>query len=264
MGKLVIQKPAAFDVNRLRKDLEQCGWVYAQPKLMGLHLRWTGDRLLLAGGDECTGLPHIAAALADRLPGIDVEGEAYIHGEADEVVAGMARRSAHSLHPDHEQVGFWLFDCVSDQDQKTRLAVLDALSQRFGPPVFCVPLRRLRSEEMVYEALSAWLAEGYEGIILRHPLGRWKRGYSAAVQKIKPGGEDLYRVVGTRRAKYGDNALTGLEVEGAGDCRFVVAANPELDRPGLAGKLARVRYTEIGAGGQPLASAAVEILEAVA
>jgi hypothetical protein len=94
MGKLVIQKPAAFEVTRLRKDLNDCGWVFGQPKLMGLHLRWTGKRLLLAEGGEVTGLPHITRALAERLPGVDLEGEAYIHGVADEITAGMARRSA--------------------------------------------------------------------------------------------------------------------------------------------------------------------------
>ena len=74
MGKLVIQKPAAFEVTRLRKDLADCGWVFGQPKLMGLHLRWDGKRLLLANGGEVTGLPHITRALAERLPGVDLEG----------------------------------------------------------------------------------------------------------------------------------------------------------------------------------------------
>jgi hypothetical protein len=262
MGNLVIQKPAAFDVRRLRKDLNDCGWVFGQPKLMGLHLRWTGERLLLAEGGEATGLPLIKQALQERLPGVDLEGEAYIHGTADEVVSGMARRSANSLHPMHNQVGFWLFDVVSTADQSAR--VKDLIQIEPEPPLYRVHTWRLRSEDMVYDSLARWLAEGYEGIVLRHPLGRWKTGYSAALQKIKPGGEDTYRIVNACRATLANNLLTGLLVEGAGGHRFRVHASPELDRPDLAGKLARVRYTEIGKGGNPLSSAAIEILEAAA
>jgi len=262
MGKLVIQKPAAFDINRLRKDLADCGWVFAQPKLMGLHLRWDGERLLLAEGGEATGLPHITQTLHERLPGVDLEGEAYIHGLADEITAGMARRSADNLHPMHQQVGFWLFDLVSAGDQSARIKELIEIEP--DPPLYRVHTWRLRSEEMVYDALARWLAEGFEGIVLRHPLGLWKTGYSAALQKIKPGGEDIYRIVNACRATLANNLLIGLLVEGAGGHRFRVHASPELDRPDLAGKLARVRYTEIGKGGMPLSSAAIEILEAAA
>jgi hypothetical protein len=158
----------------------------------------------------------------------------------------------------HKRVEFWLFDVVSTADQSAR--VKDLIDIEPDPPLFRVPTWRLRSEDMVYDSLARWLAEGYEGIVLRHPLGRWKTGYSAALQKIKPGGEDVYRIVSPCRAKLANNLLLGLLVEGAGGHRFRVHAAPELDRPDLAGKLARVRYTEIGKGGNPLSSAAVEIM----
>ena len=264
MGKTVIQKPAAFDLGRLRKDLEQVGWVLAQPKLKGLHLRWNGERLLLAGGDECTGLPHITQALAKHFSSFDLEGEAYWHGVEDEVVSGMARRSAGNLHPEHMMVGLVIFDLVDEtRSQVNRLDRLADICLEIAiPPIYRIGTDKAFSEADVYRYLSNSLARGFEGLILRHPEGRWKTGYSAALQKIKPGGEDIYKIVQVHLSKHND-LLESLEVAGAeGNC-FMVKASPELDQPGLVGKFARVRYTEF-ANGKPLASAAVEIVEEAA
>jgi hypothetical protein len=262
MGNLVIQKPAAFDVRRLRKDLNDCGWVFGQPKLMGLHLRWTASacswpRAARQPGSRISNKPCRSAC-----PGWTWRARPISTAQPTRWSRAWPGALPITCTPSHNQVGFWLFDVVSTADQSARIK--DLIQIEPEPPLYRVHTWRLRSEDMVYDSLARWLAEGYEGIVLRHPLGRWKTGYSAALQKIKPGGEDTYRIVNACRATLANNLLTGLLVEGAGGHRFRVHASPELDRPDLAGKLARVRYTEIGKGGNPLSSAAIEILEAAA
>jgi DNA ligase-1 len=90
---------------------------------------------------------------------------------------------------------FHVFDWVGDPELpfKDRLEIAEervVLAAAAGLPVLVVPHFLVRSELELEKTYLRFLAEGYEGAMVRHPEGQYKNGRSTARQgwltKIKP------------------------------------------------------------------------------
>lgn len=190
-----IMLPAPYDPPTVRRWLVEHGHVVAQPKLAGAHVRWTGQSLLSSQGNPVTGLPHLAQELAERLPGIAVEGEAYCHGWPDARVSGIMRRRPDNLHPQHERIELVIFDLIApDISLHERLKRLDWLPE--GLSFRVIPSSAPTSPAAVEELLVEFVAQGFEGIVIKHPKRKWVEGRAVdRALKWKPGRSDTYHLV---------------------------------------------------------------------
>lgn len=121
------------------------------------------------------------------------------------------------------------------------------------------------------EFCSIFVAEGYEGVILRSYEGTYTEKRTVNMLKFKPTKKDVYLIVGV---KEGTNRLTGMLgsflVRGHDGTEFSVGTGPELTdekrqrywqiRDTLIGKKLLVKHEEITtSGGKPICTVALEV-----
>jgi len=171
-------------------------FVYVQPKRDG----WCcvanarTRKIYTRNGNEITNLPHINEGLPEAGPEW-LHGELYIEGgNCDDV-----QRAVKNGDPE-KAIGLFVFDCVLDEEFGSRIErVYDAMSHRplIWEPHWAVndtvrPV--IHTQIMTYEIqkfYERYLAEGYEGIIIRLTGATYEHGRSINVFKIKPGTEGV-------------------------------------------------------------------------
>ena len=172
-----------------------------QPKLDGERCRLLNDGrtvLLLSSTEEIiTSVPHINK-LAPRvlLPG-EYDGELYVHGWTFEEIHSVVSRSV-NLHPEYYEMQFHIFDLVNGQAQAERTLDLIKLAQRLGGDnsIRVTPSYLVDDLDEIMTARTAFVTQGYEGIILRHHAAPYVRKRSTGMMKFKPKKSDAYLITG--------------------------------------------------------------------
>jgi len=209
------------------KLITQLGpYCFAQPKLRGqrAHVSYPteGEPVLVSSyGIPFSFLGHIIEDLR-TLPPLRYDGELYVHSPefTQERLNGILNRTANA-HPDSSAIQFHIFDVISPEPQWARLMELDQ--------ALASVLSTSSIKKVPYEAISTslwqsqaqdYLAQGYEGIILRkdagsysplNPLTQAKR--PSCLLKFKPTERDEYLIVNYKEGtgQYA-NALGALRV----------------------------------------------------
>jgi DNA ligase 1 len=187
-----------FEEKRLEKWNSS---VLVQPKLDGERCRallYNGNCVLLSSsGEVITSVPHINKALLKTgLGNIELDGELYIHGLPFEEIHSRVSRTV-NLHSDYQEVCYHIFDIVSDEVQALRLTALMHIS--FDADCLRVVNTGTATDvEQVLKWMDIFVADGYEGIIVRHPEAPYKRSRSTYIMKFKPRKEDSYKIVGVQ------------------------------------------------------------------
>jgi DNA ligase-1 len=119
-------------------------------------------------------------------------------------------------------IHFLVFDDCSVDDSfqnrlvSARLRIGDGLSR--GSICRSLPQRTVHSHEDVLELETKWLAEGYEGVMLRHPHGPYKHGRSTMregwLMKLKRFTDGEATVVGFTQAMHNSNDAEVSELGG--------------------------------------------------
>ncbi len=153
--------------------------------------------LLSSEGNVITSVPHINKALLETgMNEIELDGELYAHGLPFEEIYSRVSRKV-NLHPDYEQIQYHIFDTISNEAQVTRL--LELTKYAFNPDILRV-VETYRSDNGNTQNIMLWLEQfqkqGYEGIIVRHPLATYKRSRSTLIMKFKPRKKDSYKILG--------------------------------------------------------------------
>lgn len=153
--------------------------------------------LLSSEGNVITSVPHINKALLETgMNEIELDGELYAHGLPFEEIHSRVSRKV-NLHPDYEQIQYHIFDTISNEAQVTRL--LELTKYAFNPDILRV-VETYRSDNGDTQNIMLWLEQfqkqGYEGIIVRHPLATYKRSRSTLMMKFKPRKKDSYKILG--------------------------------------------------------------------
>jgi hypothetical protein len=213
---------------------------FAQRKFRGQHARvaWidTEPVLVSSYGNAFCFLDHILADLR-RLPRLPYVGELYVHTLSQQEINSILNRTTNP-HPDTLSVTFHIFDIAAPAEQYARFMQLDQLfalthlnkihwaSYRvinpFDWPVHC----------------ARYLAEGYEGIILRslsnvyrpvEPDGLVQRPRD--ILKYKPRESDTYRIIGCKPGTgWAKGMLGSFIVEDESGVRFSVGTGRELTK----------------------------------
>jgi len=93
------------------------------------------------------------------------------------------------------QIKFHVYDIIDSIPYEQRYANLQMLFKKSFKHIVFVKTDLCHSEEKMKELHAQYVAEGYEGIMLRNKLGLYKNARSVDLQKYKEFFDDEYEVV---------------------------------------------------------------------
>ena len=171
-------------------------WTLVQPKLDGIRCRALftreGVKLLSSTETPINYAPQVVQDLTKMARfwisnGIlELDGELYNH----ELSFQQQRRKEN-----YPSLQYHIFDFYSKHLVCTdRLIFLKGLRD-LPDNIKIVETVRADNLEQIAHLLSALCLVRYEGIVIRHPYGRYKRSRSTDIMKFKPHQTDTYRVV---------------------------------------------------------------------
>ena len=203
MGRAGIMLAQPFEEKRLVKW--GSGPFIIQPKLDGERCRALFDArgvvtLLSSEENVITSVPHINEQLEmSGLCNVELDGELYVHGDSFEHIHSIVSRKVNQ-HFNSYSMQFHVFDIVEDNvPQQVRLRALDELLKGYEgmDSIIRVPVDYVTSDlETIMEALIRYKSQGYEGLIIRHPMAPYVRKRSPYMMKFKPKKNDIYKIVG--------------------------------------------------------------------
>jgi DNA ligase-1 len=180
---------------------------YAQPKLDGYRClaRKVGKKITLTSRENqpMPALVHIADILKDILEdGVTVDGEMYNHGLSLNQI-GSACKKKSSLS---EQIQYHIYDMVSADDFAARHSDIHCLFNHVRDPrIHTVETVKVRTEADLMVCQKEFIAEGYEGAMLRHSRAGYEAGKrSANLLKVKTFKDADFKIIDWKlgRGKY--------------------------------------------------------------
>ncbi|ALX27385.1 hypothetical protein GMAR_ORF10 [Golden Marseillevirus] len=191
----------------------------AQPKLDGVRCvaRIVEGKveLLSRKGKQILHLNHIREEILELLKdkeNIVLDGELYFH-ESDlpqnkkfELISGAARSTRTSPHPDELLIQYWIFDIVDCEkkwfDRDYELCLL--FQDREMEYLVHVETQLILNEHKMLELHKGWVAEGFEGTILRDESLSYTPGKrSRLLLKYKDFEDDEFVIVGVQKSEGG-------------------------------------------------------------
>ena len=201
-----------LDERNLDRNFKAFHLMLAQPKLDGMRcwVQWVDHEPLLwsSEGNLITGVPHISLLLKDwakKCGELPFDGELYNHEKRFEDIISITKRGGDNLRDDFTDIQYHIFDYKDKGINAERYGVLresframpeDVRKEDTFKMVPTSPVTR----EMVDGQLDRYIAEGYEGIILRNPLAPYVEKRPWTILKWKPSKCDTYTVVAVDEA----------------------------------------------------------------
>jgi len=143
-------------------------------------------------------LEHIVTEI-NRLPaGVILDGELYSDTLTFQEIVGLVKRETLKKGDDEKQlqIKFHVYDIINTMPYEQRYANLQMLFGRYKfKNLVLVETAVCESEEKMKELHAHYVADGYEGIMLRNRAGLYKNARSSDLQKFKEFFDDEYEVV---------------------------------------------------------------------
>lgn len=185
-----IMRPVLFEKHLLDRFPKP---FIVQPKLEGDRLRavWNGETILLLSSSAAFrgSVPHIEKELEYLLPRgvkLELDGELFVKGMDHSMIRSIVGRTK-NLHPNYDMMEYHVYDMVSSEDQMSRIQnLIELMGTRAFDRVKLVPSYRCESLDDFQRYYEKFLADGYEGIIARHPDRPYLRKQTPTMLKLKP------------------------------------------------------------------------------
>jgi DNA ligase-1 len=157
-----------------------------------------------------TSVPHIVAqieALVSKncVENIVLDGELYSHNYKDrfEELTSFIRQETPKAG--HEVVEYHIYDLANEHPQDHRCFELQNLFRmvgpKFAPALRVVETVAVETEDEMMEAFERFLAQGYEGLMVRNAAGMYVNKRSADLQKVKEFQDSEFEVVGIEEGR---------------------------------------------------------------
>lgn len=178
---------------------------YSQRKLDGVRCVAIPQKGLFSRlRKEFPHMEHIKEEI-NRLPSsLVLDGELYTNSIGFQEIVGMVKRETLKAGDEDKQrkIQYHVYDIISEKPYEERLKDLHALfrTYRFQHLVM-VETAVCRSEEEMKQQHAQYVADGYEGIMLRAPRGLYKNSRSVDLLKYKEFFDDEYEVVDFREGE---------------------------------------------------------------
>lgn len=138
-------------------------------------------------------LEHIVKEI-NSIPFI-LDGELYSDHLTFQEIVGLVKRETFKGGEEKQlQIKFHVYDIINDMTYEERYATLQKISKPFKYIEF-VKTDICESEEKMKQMHNEYVAEGYEGIMLRNKAGKYKNARSVDLQKYKEFQDEEYEVV---------------------------------------------------------------------
>ena len=174
---------------------------FVQAKLDGVRSIYHHGVLTSRMGKPFSGLEHITSELGPATAeGLILDGEVYSTTLPFQQFVGLVKKKKFT-EADKEQlkqVNLWVYDCVNDKPFDERLAMLKTFFAKHKfTHVNLLPTEEAASAADLKGFHDAYVAKGYEGLIVRNKKGKYHLATrSADLQKYKEFEDDEYEVVG--------------------------------------------------------------------
>jgi len=213
---------------------------YVQPKLDGLRCVVYLDKATQTPvyqsrtGGIFTTLHHLDGAIRQLLkdsPELALDGELYTKQIPFEELAGLIKKKAITSQEDIAKiqcVQYHLYDIVlAETPFRLRTQIIHDLpktaSLKTDPLIEIVPTHYVNAESEFREKFGEFVAQGYEGIMLRNVTGLYQENYrSNDLMKYKEFFESEYPIVGFKEAAGRDEGTVIWECETPDGRRFSV------------------------------------------
>lgn len=163
---------------------------YAQKKLDGVRcVAIQAKGLLSRNAKPFPHLDHIRAEIASLPAGLILDGELYSDTLGFQEIVGLVKKT--KLVPADaarlSQIYLCVYDTISTETYEARKTSLDALfASRSFKAIKLLPTDECRTKEDVKQYHDAYVAEGFEGLILRNKTGLYAVNHrSKDLQKYK-------------------------------------------------------------------------------
>ena len=173
---------------------------YVQPKLDGTRcVGVVGKGLFSRNRKAYPHLEHIVAELGRLPPDLVLDGELYSDTLTFQEVVGIVKKETLKKGDEEKQLAikYHVYDVMNGEPYERRLALLSDLfrENRFQHLVL-VKTMVCVSEEQMKEQHATFVADGYEGIMLRAKSGLYKHSRSVDLLKYKEFFDAEYEIVG--------------------------------------------------------------------
>lgn len=209
-----------------------------------------------------TSVPHIIDALATKCNLARLDGELYNHDYRNnfEELSSFIRQE--EPMEGCEKVQYHVYDFpdpnMTNLERSTMLALYKENFE--GTPIHIVETLIVNDEDELMEAFEHFLAEGYEGCIVRNADGLYVNKRSYDLQKVKEFLDDEFKVIGVKVGTKGsmagkavftfelpNNETFDAKMKGKLEDLIQYAEHPEL----IIGKMVTVKYQGYTKYGKP-------------
>ena len=208
-------------------------------------------------------LDHIVKELSRLPPTLVLDGELYSNTLTFQEIVGLVKRETLKKGDEEKQkqIQFHIYDIINDTPYERRLTALQYLfSQCKFQYLVLVQTDNCASEDQMKELHAQYVAEGYEGIMLRNKGGMYRCNYrSHDLQKYKEFEEDEFRITGFTQGDGRDKGTVIWVCETKEGKEFTVRPRGTMESrrklfetgQKYVGKMLTVIYQELTEEGKP-------------
>lgn len=110
-----------------------------------------------------------------RHPDIILDGELYIHGKPLNYISGLGRLE--TVDDRHKALTLYCYDIVDESKTFTeRLILINQLKQEKTNKIIFIPHYEISGQSAIMDKHNEFVAQGYEGLVMRDPEGKYKCG----------------------------------------------------------------------------------------
>ena len=153
-------------------------------------------------GKPINSIDHILKDLEWLPEGYTLDGELYVHGLALQTISSLVRKN----QPDSKKLVYVVYDClfIRKPYASRNLYVHNMLIDRFDNVSVAPTFQWSESGMLLKERLAESIADGYEGLILRHGNTGYEPGKrSSSLVKVKQVLDDEFCIVGVHQSADG-------------------------------------------------------------
>lgn len=226
-----------------------------QPKLNGIRVKWDCNikRFVTRQGEIVSKdiIPHLYAAYHNSACSLD--GELYCHGMAFQDIYARVAIGRIRAHLDVNKIQFHVFDIISQDLTEQRIAQTAVYGM--------VPCLKIFSLEELYFHHTIWVAQGFEGTMVRRLGQPYIIGRTDALLKLKNKHEMTVTIVGFQEGEGKFKGKVGAILVSTGKHRFKLGGGKitedqrEMlwkDQPNWLNRQIIIEYCETSMSGKPL------------
>ena len=178
---------------------------FVQPKLDGTRaVGMPGKGIFSRLRKTFPHMEHILAEMAQLPAELILDGELYTSELTFQEIVGLVKKETLKPGDSEKQlkIKYHVYDLMNGRTFQERYAELERLFQsRCFQHLVLVPTKSCTSEAQMKEQHAAFVADGFEGIMLRSPTGAYKHSRSADLLKYKEFFDAEYEVVGFKEGE---------------------------------------------------------------